>query len=211
MARRFCPRLSGHVLDIGCGHRPLARHLNPDVRYVGVDTNADVEPDVLGSVLDLPFADASFDGAMCNEVIEHVPDPARALAEVRRVLRAGGLLYLTAPQTWGLHYEPHDYFRYTQYGLRYLLSQAGFELVEVRRMGGLFSVFFARLIDLFVVSVLFKALDLFRLRRGRYRLAAVLALPLNAVLTPIVSVLDRLDPTNAYGWAVLARAAQPST
>ncbi len=38
----------------------------------------------------------------------------------------GGTIWLTTPLTWYLHEEPHDYYRYTSHGLRYLLDRAGF-------------------------------------------------------------------------------------
>jgi SAM-dependent methyltransferase len=58
----------------------------------------------------LPFADASFDVVLSNHVIEHVGGPAeqlRHLAEARRVLRPGGVLYLAVPNRWSL-VEPHS-------------------------------------------------------------------------------------------------------
>jgi SAM-dependent methyltransferase len=145
---------------------------------------------------------------MCTEVMEHVPKPARALEEIHRVLRAGGLLYLTVPQAWGLHYEPHDYYRYTKYGISHLLEEAGFQTLQVCQMGGLFSYGVVRLIDLVVFRGLFPLLDRLHVYRGRYHLAALLASPLNLIAVPITSLLDRLDPFNAYGWAVWA--AKPS-
>jgi len=141
-----------------------------------------------------------------------VPEPGVALAELHRVMRPGALLYVTVPQAWGLHYEPHDYYRYTKYGISHLLREAGFEVAEVRQMGGLFSYFAVRLIDLVVLRGLFPICDRLRLRRGRYRLAALAMLPFNLVFAPLSSMFDRLDPLNAYGWAVLAvrRDGQPA-
>jgi SAM-dependent methyltransferase len=52
---------------------------------------------VCGDILHLPFGAASFGAAVVAEVLEHVPDPAAALAEVRRVLAPGGLVIVTAP------------------------------------------------------------------------------------------------------------------
>jgi SAM-dependent methyltransferase len=200
----YCSRLRGRVLDVGCGTSPYRRFLSNATEYVGIDPNPAVAPDVVGSVLELPFPDASFESVVCTEVLEHVNEPRAALSEVHRVMRNRGVLYLTVPQAWGLHYEPHDYFRYTRYGITHLLEQAGFKVTEVRQMGGLFSYFTVRLIDLLVVSVLFPVLERLGIQRGRYRLAAVLALPLNALLSPLASALDRLDRFNAYGWAVMA-------
>jgi SAM-dependent methyltransferase len=211
MARRFCPRLDGIVLDVGCGRRPFQGLLPPGARYIGMDYNADVEPDVVGSVLALPFRDGAVDGVMCNEVLEHVAEPSRALDEICRVLRPGGLAYITVPQAWGLHYEPHDYFRFTPYGLRYLLEKSHFELVETRRMGGLFTYFAVRVIDMIVLDGLFPLMRKVGINRGRYRISALMVLPLTILLIPCTTVLDRLDKTNAYGWAILARKPDSET
>jgi SAM-dependent methyltransferase len=170
-----------------------------------MDYNPDVGPDVVGSVLALPFRDSAVDGIMCNEVLEHVPEPSAALDEIRRVLRPGGLAYITVPQAWGLHYEPHDYYRYTPYGLRYLLEKSYFELLETRRMGGLFTYFAVRVLDMIVLDGLFPLMAKLGIKRGRYRISALIVLPLTVLLVPATTVLDRLDKTNAYGWAVLAR------
>lgn len=211
MARRFCPRLGGIVLDVGCGHRPFRGLLPPGARYIGMDYNADVEPDVVGSVLALPFRDDAVDSVMCNEVLEHVPEPSAALDEVWRVLRPGGVAYITVPQAWGLHYEPHDYFRYTPYGLRHLLEKSNFEVVETRRMGGLFTYFAVRVLDMIVLDGLFPLMAKLRINRGRYRISALIMLPLTLLLIPGTTMLDRLDKTNPYGWAVLARKRRLDT
>jgi SAM-dependent methyltransferase len=205
MAAEFCPRLHGRVLDIGCGRRPYQRYLSSASTYVGLDANPDVEPDILGSALDLPLPNQSFDSVMCTEVLEHVPEPAAALRETHRVLREGGLLYVTVPQAWGLHYQPHDFYRFTCFGIWHLLDQAGFDVLDTRQMGGLFSYAVVRFMDLIVASCLFPLLDRMSLRRGRYRLAALLLLPFNVLLAPVVTLLDRWDHLNAYGWALLAR------
>lgn len=207
-ARRFCPQLHGVVIDVGCGRQPYREFLPADARYVPVENSPHLRPEVVGDVLALPFRDGVADGAMCNEVLEHVPEPDRAIAELNRILKPGGTLYVTVPQSWGLHYEPWDFFRYTRYGIAHLLTKNGFEIVALERMGGLFTFFSVRVIDMLVIQGLFPLFDRMRLRRGRYRLAALMVLPLNAVLAPLTSVMDRLDRTNAYGWAVLAVKGQ---
>jgi len=126
------------------------------------------------------------------------------MAEIARVLRPGGLLYLTVPQSWGLHYEPDDYFRFTKYGIRVLLERHGLQLQEYRQIGGLFSHFAVRLIDLIVARAWLPTWRKLGLRRGGYRAAAVLLAPLNLMLAPLTGALDRLDPFNAYAWAVIA-------
>ena len=53
-----------------------------------------------------------------------------------RVLDQGGTLFLTVPFQWRVHEAPHDYYRYTPYGLEYLLTQAGFKHISIRELGG---------------------------------------------------------------------------
>jgi SAM-dependent methyltransferase len=170
---------------------------------VGVDVAARAMPDVVGSVLALPIRTESVDSVICTEVLEHVREPGTGLAEINRVLRPGGLLYLTVPQSWGLHHEPEDYFRFTCYGVEYLLDRHGFVLRRLDRMGGLFTYSGASVVEL-LVQGLFRLFDLIGLKRGRYKLAALIVSPINFVLLPLVALLDRFDKTNAYGWAVLA-------
>jgi SAM-dependent methyltransferase len=126
--------LKGDILDVGCGSKPY-RDLVPAARYVGLDVDlpftrkvgvADVFYD--GGIF--PFADASFDGAICSEVLEHVFTPESFLGEILRVLRPGGQLLLTVPFVWDEHEQPHDFARYSSFGLRALLERTGFEILE---------------------------------------------------------------------------------
>lgn len=79
----------------------------------------------------LPFDDEFADTVVAFQVLEHLREPRRFLAEAFRILRPGGSLYLTTPFMWRVHEEPHDYYRYTRFGLQHLVDQAGFEQVVV--------------------------------------------------------------------------------
>jgi SAM-dependent methyltransferase len=83
--------------------------------------------------------DESYDSALSLEVLEHVQDPWQAAGEIHRILRPGGILIVSVPHLSRLHEEPHDYFRFTVYGLQHLLETTGFEVVEIHRKGGLVS------------------------------------------------------------------------
>ncbi len=128
----------GRLIDVGCGNRPYFDLFRPAVSaYIGIDPDhQSSRPDVAALASDLPFASETFDTALSIAVLEHVVDPGRMLGEIHRVLRPDGHLILLAPQYWRLHEEPHDYFRFTRYGLEYLAKRQGFEIVELRAQGG---------------------------------------------------------------------------
>lgn len=139
----------GQILDIGCGEQPLRPLFDGGAdRIWGLDHPHTLHPeekiDVFGTALSLPFRDRCFDAAVSFQVLEHVPEPLDLLKEARRVIRPGGHLVLTAPHIWNVHEQPHDYFRYTEFGLRHLFVKAGFEIVEVRAMAGYFVTSAAR-------------------------------------------------------------------
>ena len=148
--RESAPYVRGTTLDIGCGNKPYEQ-LFQTKRYVGVDLPSNLnKSDVIDSYasgLALPFADCVFDSVVCSEVLEHVPQPDLLFREVWRVLRPGGHLVLTTPQTWGLHEEPHDYYRYTPYGLTWLAERAGFRVISVSATTGFFETWAARMSD----------------------------------------------------------------
>ena len=93
------------ALDAGAGTGLNLRHLPPG--SVGLDINPrNVEvlrrrlrnhTVIQGDIEAMPFADAIFGTVVCTEVLEHVPDPVKALAEIRRVLEPGGVLIGSVP------------------------------------------------------------------------------------------------------------------
>jgi SAM-dependent methyltransferase len=139
---RAARHASGRLLDVGCGDKRFAHYFAGFVdRYVALDypttfLGKEDNVDVFGTALDLPFKDEYFDTVVSFEVLEHVTDSRRMLTEIRRVLKPGGALILTTPFLWGEHCQPHDYFRFTVYGLRSLLMETGFEIREQRRANG---------------------------------------------------------------------------
>lgn len=128
----FFPLLQGSVLDVGCGSKPY-RAFIPAVSYVGMEidtprTRRSFSADVYYDGCTFPFPDASFDAVLCSQVFEHVFTPAEFLLEVNRVLRSEGCLLLTVPFVWDEHEQPHDFARYSSFGLRSMLKRAGFEV-----------------------------------------------------------------------------------
>jgi len=133
----FFPRLSGSLLDVGCGRQPY-RHLVPATRYVGVDVDTPVTralgvAELLYDGRVLPVSDGAFDAVLCSQVLEHVFTPDEFVRELHRVLRPDGLLLLAVPFAWDEHEQPHDFARYSSFGLRSLLKKNGFEIVAQRK------------------------------------------------------------------------------
>lgn len=83
----------------------------------------------------LPFADSSFEQVLCTEVLEHVSSPVALLRDIHRVLAPGGLLIMTVPWSARVHHLPHDYFRYTNFGLETVLAEAGFSVQRMEERG----------------------------------------------------------------------------
>jgi 2-polyprenyl-3-methyl-5-hydroxy-6-metoxy-1,4-benzoquinol methylase len=136
--------LYGKCIDLGCGQAPFRR--------IAASVTSEYDTlDIENRIGDLTFhadvcdmgivADALYDSALCLQVLEHVPDPFAAMREINRVLKRGGVLVLSVPHISRLHEEPHDYYRYTKYGLRYLAEVAGFDVLSIMPTGGLFSFF----------------------------------------------------------------------
>jgi SAM-dependent methyltransferase len=132
--------LRGRVLDIGCGMQPYRSLLDASLtEYVGVDRKGPLSnPTVEGTAEALPFPDASFDAALSTQVLEHLLDPQLAINEALRVLKPGGTLVLTVPGLWPLHEAPHDYWRFTRYGVLALLDRSPYTTRDrtLRQLGG---------------------------------------------------------------------------
>jgi SAM-dependent methyltransferase len=133
----------GRLLDVGCGHVPLyAVYRDLVSENICVDWNNSIHANpFLDHMVDLngplPFDDGGFDTVLMTDVLEHIAEPANAIREVTRVMRANGTLILGVPFFYWLHEEPFDYFRYTEHALRYLCKNAGLTVREIVPYGGL--------------------------------------------------------------------------
>jgi SAM-dependent methyltransferase len=76
--------------------------------------------------------DCSFDFIVCTEVLEHVLQPFAAAAELRRLLRPAGLLFVTVPFNFRIHGPLPDCWRFTEHGLRALFNN--WEIIELQAM-----------------------------------------------------------------------------
>ena len=171
--RRF-PICPGHrVLDLGCGagrhafeaYRRGARVVAADLdrgelapvggMFAAMRAEGEAGPPAAATAVAadatcLPFPDAAFDRVSAAEIIEHVPDDSRALAEIARVLRPGGVAAVTVPSwlpervCWALSREYHEvpggHVRiFTRAELTGKLAWAGLEVTGSHHAHGLHS------------------------------------------------------------------------
>ena len=112
------------LLDVGCGDRPYEPLWSAAAEVVGFDVPGNAHADVVGSIEAIPVEDASFDVVLCLQVLEHVPDPRAAVAELRRVVKPGGRVLLSTHGVAPLHPNPVDHWRWTASGLETLFTAA---------------------------------------------------------------------------------------
>ncbi len=138
--------MKGAVLDIGGKKENKRGAFRPPVskveswRYANIDEST--RPDYLCSAESLPLDNDSIDTFLMCEVIEHLEHPEKVLSEAYRVLRPGGYGLLTMPFLYPVHADPFDFQRWTDTKLRTVLTNIGFEAVQLSPMGGTLAVVF---------------------------------------------------------------------
>ncbi len=187
----------GVLLDVGCGTRPYAPLFEGRItRYWGIDLPdsrflAGLRADIYAHGEALPVRTSSIDTVLGMAMITYFPEPARMVAEAHRVLKPGGVLLMEFTQMAPLHDEPHDYLRFTRYGAASLLERAGFEVLEVIPIGGLW-----RRVGLSTIA------GLNRINRGPTRVLT--ELPVRALYVVLQAAFAGLDRVFANPREVLA-------
>jgi SAM-dependent methyltransferase len=190
----------GRLVDVGCGRKawePLfAAHVD---EHVGVDhvpklVDGVDRVDVIASAYEVPLPDGHAGTVLLSEVLEHLEQPGRGLAECARLLKAGGHLILTTPFFWPVH-DQRDFYRYAPGGLRFLLEESGLEVVEIVPLSGVWTTL---------------SLELSYALHGNRRAPAAAAT--GAVASGVQWLAARLDRLNfqpKFSWNHLAVARKP--
>lgn len=132
----------GRLIDLGCGNAPLFGIYRDRVeQIICVDwPNSVHKIPYVDVAMDLNsplgFADEVFDTVLCTDLIEHIREPEVFWAEISRICAPAGVLIIGIPFLYGIHEAPHDYFRYTEFGLRSYCEKHGFDVIELEPFGG---------------------------------------------------------------------------
>ena len=125
LMRRLAPVLAsidgGRILDVGAKDSPYRSRIK-SARYVTLDICADARPDICCDLHDMAAASGSFDTVLALEVLEHLREPQKAIAEIHRVLKPAGVFIASTRFIYRYHPDPFDYYRYTPDSLKALCS-----------------------------------------------------------------------------------------
>lgn len=142
------------LLDIGAGwpiHVDFKRYLfSTKVKeYIALDisNHRNKALNVVADGFHLPFRNKTINLVLLLQVLEHVPEPKDLLVEIHRVMKNESFLIASAPHVSHLHYEPSDYYRYTEYGLKYLFKKSGFQMLNIMPQSGVFGVIYNILVN----------------------------------------------------------------
>lgn len=118
---------SEQVLSIGSGGKInellYEYQQQQGFNVVTLDIDKKRIPDIQGDICTYDFQGSTYGVVVMGEVLEHLHSPHLAINNIYTILRSDGKLILTVPFLFPIHESPHDYFRYTRYGLEYLLKK----------------------------------------------------------------------------------------
>lgn len=129
--------LRGTGVNVGAGTLTYGECLPDTATMWCVDIRSQPESnvDVLSDIQACGIATGCLDWILCTSVLEHIPDPRCAMVEMARCLKPGGRLIMTVPQTFPLHAEPADFWRFTSHGIRLLATEAGLAVASLTPLG----------------------------------------------------------------------------
>jgi len=140
------------ILDAGCGSMPYRRYFK-NYTYIGQDVVETPGLDIVSDITSIPLKANSVDAILCTQVLEHCKTPDKVFKEFGRLLKPGGKLFLSTHHAFPIHMEPHDYYRFTKYGLAELAESNDFVVESIVPQGGIFIVI-SKLLNIAIPKVL---------------------------------------------------------
>jgi len=195
----FARHIHGRLLDIGCGNKSLSKVLAPDIDYIGMDypttvaKGYDGKADVFGDGQRLPFRNVCFDCVTLLDVMEHLPWPEAAFAEMVRVTKPGGVIITQTPFLYPLHDLPHDFQRWTAEGLAQFATRHPVKIITMTHHGRPLQTA-AALANLGLSKAMLECLQ--------HKHPGLILLPLVALAIPLINLagwmLSRLLPDEGF-------------
>jgi len=135
----------GIGLNIGAGKTRV------DSRIKNMEIFEQPGIDYVGSVENIPIEDNKFDVIITQEVLEHVKNPWKAMSEIQRVLKKGGLAYIQLPFTIGFHPCPNDYWRFSKEGIEELILSSNMKITQTGMTVGPATGFYRIAVEFFAI------------------------------------------------------------
>jgi SAM-dependent methyltransferase len=210
-ARKTPP--GSRVLDAGAGRRPYREYF-AHCQYESCDYTVTMgegrrHHDFWCDIASVPRRDNYYDVIVNTQVLEHVQRPWEVIRECCRILKPGGRLLLTVPQSSPIHEAPYHYFNFTKYGLELLFRDAGLETESIKAKGGSF-LYLSKALSLMPNAVLKQ----YVLPKPNVLALMILApfwglskLLIDYVIVPLSYLLDPLDKNRdeTIGYLCVAR------
>ena len=181
----FCSGDLGDILFVGAGGA-----LEENIRgklyksFVSIDVDPKRNPDIVMSVTELNFPPKTFDTVFLLEVLEHIPDFFDVPDSISQVIKPGGLVIISTPFILGEHDLPHDYYRITVNGVKYLFRNYE-QIFSTKRTGYSWAI-------LTIIS---------RLIVSRSYAIKFIGLAINVLLLPLMPfsiLIDKMLPDTLY-------------
>ena len=181
-------RISGRLLDYGCGEKRYEKFFLGIAEYNGLEVSAKCESlahqELTGVVyydgLIVPFRDKSFDSIVSFQVLEHVEDIDRCFEELVRLGKDNCIYMFTVPMFWPEHEAPHDFRRFTEFGIKNYLDRFGLQLDLLVKTGNIYEVVALLLLDYLFMK--------------KNRIFKILAIVLSPAASALAIVAGSLDP-----------------
>ncbi|WP_057464625.1 methyltransferase domain-containing protein [Pseudovibrio sp. POLY-S9] len=132
----------GRLLEVGAQHKPVSKYF-PEFEYANMDIRKTLENTIIGDITSCQHVmSQSFDFIFSVDVFEHLRKPWKAADEIKRLIKPGGIVFISTVFSWRYHPSPIDFWRFSPAGLESLFEgletlEASWDYVERRRQSKL--------------------------------------------------------------------------